>query len=73
MTRRELAALKDIRAYCTMENFSCKNLRTGDDKSDEVRELTRLFRQTWILEPLDAIIAKNDPENAVTKHGWFDQ
>lgn len=49
-----LARLKEARRVATFDNASF-----GDfgNKTDEVRELTRLYRESWLLPELDAVIA----------------
>ena len=66
MTKRELSALKEVRDMLTMskERFS-EGDRTVVGKhgapDTTVVEATRIWRETWILPPLDRIIRKYDP------------
>jgi hypothetical protein len=68
MTKREnlVERLRDIRNIATMKTAS---IRYGDrpfpfgaDITDLVRESTRLWRESWIIGPLDEIIAELEVE-----------
>ena len=55
-----IADLKDVRrsAIMTSANFS-----------DELKEETKLYRQTWLIEPLDSVI-ENLEEEYNNKYKW---
>lgn len=69
--RKLLSIAKEARRSATMENMSVasrgetvsvSNSLTGDKDGifhtdDFIRDRTRIYRQSWIIEPLDEIIA----------------
>jgi hypothetical protein len=48
-----LKLLKDARHSATLEEASFGNF---GDKTEEVRELVRLYHETWIIGPLERVI-----------------
>ena len=63
MPKREtealLSILRDMRRVATMEdtNFFVFD-EDSDEKMAEIRELTRLWRQSYLLSPLDFLISR---------------
>lgn len=67
MTKEELKTLKEIRKVMTMENAAFKDRKVHPDPifpelcpESTIQEVTRVWRQSWILDPLDRLIAKYD-------------
>jgi len=73
MTKRDLGTLKGVRNIATMEKagfgmphefvLHCdsrgKVFGEPVHVTDFIREQTRLWRETWIIEPLDELIHNN--------------
>lgn len=53
--RKVKAMLEEVRRVATMERACFRDpYKPGaDDPTPEIREATRLWRQSWILDPLD--------------------
>ena len=53
-----LKQLKEIRRISTMETASFGDIYspTYKDETENIKRLTRLWRETWIIDPIDAII-----------------
>lgn len=63
MPRKEaealLITLKEIREVATMKNASFFAFdENSKEKMDEIRELSHVWRTSWILSPLDVLIAR---------------
>lgn len=63
MTKLEIIkALQEVRKVATMERSSFhigdKPFPFGAECTDLVRVATKLWRESWIIEPLDRIIAE---------------
>jgi hypothetical protein len=57
MTKNQLIALKSAVSCCVMKGASF----TGDaKKNDEIKEAVRLYIQTWIQAPIQAVIDKEE-------------
>jgi len=54
-----LSGLKELRSSATFEsaNFFVFD-EDSDAKMKEVREVTRIYRQSWLIEPLDRLIKR---------------
>ena len=59
-----LRVLKEVRRHLTMETFNC-----GKD-TELVKEETRLWRDTWILPPLDEVIKHLEDEKKNKIQNW---
>ena len=66
ISKRDLNTLKGIREIITMERSNFDLGFTDDalplkasEVTDFIRERTRLWRESWLLEPLDELIARN--------------
>lgn len=79
-TKIEAAALRELRRLITMENarfsFSEEQVeaiaRRGyyQDHTPEIKEVTRLHRETWILPILDALIDGDNHELRLLSSVW---
>lgn len=58
-TEALLRELREIRQVATMEtaNFF-PFVEDSEEKMNELRALTRVWRQSWIIEPLDRLIER---------------
>lgn len=66
MTKTELRELKELREHLTLHKFGGRDAIVsktfiGGDDGKTVEEFTRIWRETWLLPPLDRIIRKHDP------------
>lgn len=53
-----LDKLEEIRRVATMETADFDDPQTDNINTAEIRRLTELWRQSWIISPLDRCIAK---------------
>ena len=54
-----LAELKDIRRTATMEHASFFAVDPSEsNKMNNLREVTRIWRESWLIGPLDRLIAR---------------
>lgn len=52
-----LRLLREARESATMKNASFGGFgKEGEKKTKEIKEETRLYRQSWIISPLDRVI-----------------
>jgi len=65
MTKTELHVLKAVRDAATLERASFSRFSTDEplptseaEVTDFIRKRTQLYRETWIIPKLDALIAK---------------
>lgn len=59
ITKKELEVLVEVRRKLSTEHLKrCSFQINGRDAQDQIAEATRLYRESWILEPLDRIIEK---------------
>jgi hypothetical protein len=69
MTKRELAALKEVRNLLTMNTAGFRDrtvtpdTRFGERESTTVKEVTEGWRECWIYPTIDALIAKYDKDS----------
>lgn len=59
----DLRALRKLRERLTMASFGGSN----PEEAEYVREATRLWRETWVLPVLDAIIEQVPAESPALK------
>lgn len=68
MTKADLQTLKDIRKVLEMNSANFDRIGPASETvtlqrgqvTAFIRERTRLWRDTWLLSPLDTLIAKYD-------------
>lgn len=62
MPKRETEALiselKEIARVAKMETANFGGMGGGSDPTDFIRERTRLWRNSWIISPLEALIER---------------
>ncbi len=71
MTKSDLQVLKNIQYILQMETCRftrpgcdiAESIATGNQFTEEVKEGTRIWRETWLLSPLNALIAKYEPKD----------
>ena len=56
MTKTERRVLERLRKTCTFENYGASNPKV----TATVKEETRLYRETWILPLIDALLHERD-------------